>query len=222
MHKFKCRSTEYELNQYLNNFSIKQNQPIAIFSNIQTSGFGQHGRNWDSRLGGIWLSAAYPIFSKSFLTDIFPISIAYKICQMLSEESIKVSIKWPNDIFYDSKKLIGFLPRVITRGDQVNYVRIGLGMNINNKTPNEGISLSRILNKKKLCESYWAAKLLKVFYEIIYCNHDKESIIAGANNYLNKNYLPKDYNFDGWLIKDIDLKGNLRIFKGQDTKVLSI
>ena len=76
---------------------------------------------------------------------------------MLRQENINVFLKWPNDIFFGSKKLIGFLPRVITRGKEIIYVRIGLGMNILNYTPSEGISLSRVLQTKNINQYYWTA-----------------------------------------------------------------
>ena len=99
----------------------------------------------------------------------------------------KVDLKWPNDIFYDSKKLIGFLPRVITRGKEIIYVRIGIGMNFLNKTPSEGISLSQMTNNKNICEYYWTAKILKTIHDSIQTNHRKEYIIKTANKYLTKN-----------------------------------
>jgi BirA family biotin operon repressor/biotin-[acetyl-CoA-carboxylase] ligase len=45
---------------------IKKNQPVAIIAREQFSGVGQNSKTWFSPKGGIWLSAAYPIFSKEF------------------------------------------------------------------------------------------------------------------------------------------------------------
>ena len=81
------------------------------------------------------MSAAYPIFSKEFKSQIFNLSLGIKICEMLRQENINVFLKWPNDIFFGSKKLIGFLPRVVTRGNEIIYVRLGIGMNVLNHTP---------------------------------------------------------------------------------------
>ena len=147
-YKLKCKSTEYELTNWLQDSPIKRYKPLAIVAKEQLSGVGQNSRPWFSPKGGIWLSAAYPIFSTEFSSDLLSLSFAIKLCEMLSMESIKVDLKWPNDIYYDSKKLIGFLPRVITRGKEIIYLRIGFGMNFLNKTPSEGISLSEILNTK--------------------------------------------------------------------------
>ncbi len=221
IYKFKCSSTEYELDKYLY-LNILKNIPVAIFSASQSSGFGRYKRKWIAPVGGIWFSAAYPIKSKIFIPEIFSISIAYKLCEMFSKESIKVSLKWPNDIFYGSKKIIGFLPRVITRGEQIEYVRIGFGMNLNNKCPIEGISLCRIINKKNLCTAHWASKILNVFNEAIALNNERDKIIKGANRFLNKTYLPKKYNNQEWIINNIDRKGNLVIYKDKIQKILSI
>ena len=222
IYKFKCSSTEYELDKYLKLNNLVRNNPIAFFSRSQSSGYGRFGRKWHAPIGGIWMSIAYPINSNDFISEIFSISIAYKLCEMFSNESIEVTLKWPNDIFYGSKKLIGFLPKVITRGDQIKFVRVGLGMNLNNKTPSQGISLSQILNKKNLCESYWASKILHVFNEVISLNEERINIIKGANRYLNKKYLPKDYFDKEWIIENIDHRGNLIISKNDDQRIINL
>ena len=220
-YKLKCRSTEYELNNWLKYSPIKKCIPIAIVAKEQFSGIGQNSRPWFSPKGGIWLSAAYPIFSSKFSSEIFSLSVAIKLCEMLNMESINVDLKWPNDIFYESKKLIGFLPRVITRGKETIYVRVGLGMNCLNKTPLEGIALFEILNTKNICEYYWIAKILKSIHESVECIDKKEYIIENANKFLTKKYLPRGYNSKDWTIKDIDNKGNLRIFNKTNEKILT-
>ena len=220
IYKYKCSSTEIELNNYLKKNQTKNFLPIAIFSREQSQGFGQNGRKWISQKGGLWLSIAYPIFSKEFYSDIFPTSIAFFLCEMFYQKSIEVKIKWPNDIFYGSKKLIGFLPKLITRGNTVVYARIGIGMNLNNITPNEGISLSNILNKKNLSESYWSSKILKVIDKAILFNKNKRQIIFGANKFLNKKYLPRGYQKD-WSIEEIDQMGRLKIIKDKNHKTLN-
>ena len=220
-YKLKCKNTEYELTNWLKDSPIKRYKPRAIVSKEQFLGIGQNSRPWISPKGGIWLSAAYPIFTPKFSSEIFSLSFAIKLCEMLNTESIKVDMKWPNDIFFNSKKLIGFLPRVITRGKEIIYVRIGIGMNFLNKTPLEGIALSEILNTKNICEYYWTAKILKTIHESVECNDRKEYIIKNANKYLTKKYLPRGYNSMDWAIKDVDNNGNLRIYNGIQEKILT-
>ena len=219
-YKIKCKSTEIELSNWLRYSEIKRNQPVAIIAREQSSGFGQNSKNWVSPNGGIWLSAAYPIFSKEFTSQIFSLSVGIKICEMLRNENINVFLKWPNDIFVGSNKLIGFLPRVITRGEEIIYVRVGLGMNVLNRTPSEGISLSEILKTRHINQYYWTAKVLKAFHDSIECNNKKEYVIKSANKFLSKRFLPSDYCPHKWKIKDIDSNGNLRIENETQEKVL--
>ena len=216
----KCQSTEIELSKWLKYAEIKRNQPIAIIAREQSAGFGQNSREWFSPKGGIWMSAAYPIFSKEFSSNIFVLSLAIKLCEMLYKENIKVNLKWPNDIFLDKKKLIGFLPRVITRGRETIYLRIGIGMNILNKTPSEGISLSEVLKTSNICEYLWTAKIIEALQDSIHCNKKKEFVIKTANKYLNKSILPKGYSPHEWKIKDIDSNGNLRIYNQSKIEIL--
>ena len=220
-YKLKCKNTEYELTNWLQDSPIKRYKPRAIIAKEQFLGIGQNSRPWVSSKGGIWLSAAYPIFNSRFSSEILSLSFAIKLCEMLNTESIKVDLKWPNDIFYNSKKLIGFLPRVITRGNEIIYVRIGIGMNFLNKTPLEGITLSEILKTKNICEYYWTAKILKTIHESVECNDRKEYIIKNANKYLTKKHLPRGYNSNDWLIKEVDNNGNLRIYNGIQEKILT-
>ena len=221
IYKIKCKSTENELSEWLKYSKIKKNHPIAIVAREQTEGLGQNKSEWFSPKGGIWLSAAYPIFSHKFSSQIFALSIAIKLCEMLRKEKIRVYLKWPNDIFFESKKLIGFLPRIVTRGNEIIYVRMGLGMNISNKTPIEGISLAKAAKTKNINEYYWTAKILKAFQDSIYCIEKKGYVIEAANKLLNKSYLPKGYSPFEWEIKDIDSNGNLRIFNKTQEKILT-
>ena len=222
IYKLKCKSTEIELNQYLKRSLINFSKPVAFIAKEQFSGIGQYGREWSSPRGGIWLSAAYPIFNNKFMPEIFSLSIANQLCEMFIENSIKVNLKWPNDIFYESQKLIGFLPKVITRGSEILYIRVGIGMNLNNKTPREGISLSNAIKQKNLCQYKWTSKILKVICNAVEKNNRKMEIIEGANKFLNKSYLPKGYDSSKWLIKHIDWNGNLILEDKKKEKILKL
>ena len=219
-YKLKCKSTETELSNWLENYEIKNNQPIAIIAGEQFASFGQNSRKWISPKGGIWLSAAYPIFSEKFSSQIFSLSVGIKLCEMLRQENVNVDLKWPNDIFVDSKKLIGFLPRVITRGKEIIYVRLGLGMNLLNQTPLEGISLAKVLQTKNINQYYWTAKIFKALQDSVNCNEKREYIIDSVNKFLNKSFLPKGYSPCTWKIKNVDKNGNLRIYSQTQEKLL--
>ena len=84
----------------------------------------------------------------------------------------------------------------------------------------EGISLSKILSKKNLSESYWSSKILKVLNKAILYNKNKKQIIYGSNKFLNKACLPSGY--ENWQINYIDEMGSLRISNDNHQKVITL
>ena len=109
---------------------------------------------------------------------------------------------------------------MITRGKEIIYVRIGLGMNVLNYTPTEGISLSKVLQTKNINQHYWTAKVLKAFHDSVECNNKREYVIKSANKFLTKKFLPSGFCPHTWKINDIDSDGNLRIHNETHMKVI--
>lgn len=70
---------------------------------------------------------------------------------------VKVGIKWPNDVLYEGKKLVGILTEMNAEMDCINYIIIGMGINVNidkeempEEIQNIATSLSQITGKKFL------------------------------------------------------------------------
>lgn len=104
-----------------------------IVSETQLGGKGRLSRGWYSPLGkGIWLSV--------LLRPKFPPQEAPK-CTMLAAVAvnnairmttgISCGIKWPNDILFEGKKLVGILTEMSAEIDVINYIVIGMGLNVN-------------------------------------------------------------------------------------------
>src|SRR5690606_28207944 len=61
-----------------------------------------------------------------------------------------IAIKWPNDIYYDNRKLAGILVENTIKNNGISHAIIGLGLNVNQEkfaTPN-AISLKQICNQE--------------------------------------------------------------------------
>lgn len=56
---------------------------------------------------------------------------------LLSLTSLKIKIKWPNDILITGRKVAGILTEISTDMDRIDYVVIGVGVNVN--TPRKGL-----------------------------------------------------------------------------------
>jgi BirA family biotin operon repressor/biotin-[acetyl-CoA-carboxylase] ligase len=106
-----------------------------VIAQSQKKGKGRMGRGWLSPKGGLYLSCLLRP-KKILLKDISKIAlvIALACIQAIEEETgVKLSVKWPNDIFLNKKKLGGILCQINAEADKINFVVVGLGININTK-----------------------------------------------------------------------------------------
>lgn len=66
----------------------------------------------------------------SMLTILTALAVEAAICETTGIQS---QIKWPNDIIVNGKKICGILTEMSMQMDEVNYVVVGLGINVNIK-----------------------------------------------------------------------------------------
>ena len=128
----------------------------------QSRGRGQRGRVWQSALGGLYLSLAiepdWPVAAAGQLTC----SSAWGIATAFNNLGLPVRIRWPNDLFFEGKKLGGILTETkLAQGDVkassalsesqplpgIKQAVIGVGINWHNPTPTTGISLAKMMEQ---------------------------------------------------------------------------
>lgn len=102
-----------------------------IVCDFQTGGRGQLGRTWHETQGaGIAMSLilrpAAPLHEAGQLTLLAGIALA----QTLRTLDIPATIKWPNDLLIEGKKVAGILTEMQTEADRINSVIIGIGINV--------------------------------------------------------------------------------------------
>ena len=100
--------------------------PIVISAERQTGGRGRRGRKWQGIDGNLYFtySQEIPIAELSRYVCIIGLSLA-KTVKALSPTA-NVSIKWPNDVYLNGKKLSGILVENI----KDNLWAVGVGVNI--------------------------------------------------------------------------------------------
>jgi len=103
-----------------------------VLAETQTEGKGRLGRRWLSPKGGIWFSVVLrpKISAKDSyqLTFMAAVAVAKAIRKMFK---VNAEIKWPNDVLVNDKKVCGILTETSTRGDAVDFVVVGVGVNAN-------------------------------------------------------------------------------------------
>lgn len=124
----KLDSTNAFLKQYcttLPDFSV-------IWADEQTQGRGRFTRTWNSEPGlDMTFSLLLPLttLEQKLIQNITQVS-ALSIAQMLEGYGLKPSVKWPNDVLIQGKKLSGILCEITKTDDRVLGV-LGIGINVN-------------------------------------------------------------------------------------------
>ncbi|WP_017472181.1 biotin--[acetyl-CoA-carboxylase] ligase [Amphibacillus jilinensis] len=106
---------------------------LVIVSDRQTKGKGRLDRNWDSdNAKGIWLS--FILRPKLLPSEAPQLTLLTAICladTIKSLTNVEPSIKWPNDLLINEKKIAGILTEMQAEQDQIHYLVIGIGLNVN-------------------------------------------------------------------------------------------
>ena len=105
----------------------------VVISGRQTAGRGRLNRQWLSDEGGLYftivLRPAIPLPISARVNFLASLTLA----RVLRETyGIEAAVKWPNDILVDDRKLSGMLSELEGEADQVFFVNIGMGINVNN------------------------------------------------------------------------------------------
>lgn len=114
------------------NYYKNGNRVIAL-AREQTSGRGRHGRKWiSSSDSGIYMSVAVkPNLLLIRSLPLINIAASVAVHKLLNEKyDINTKIKWPNDIYYNAKKLCGILIESETEGSRITYIAVGIGLDL--------------------------------------------------------------------------------------------
>ena len=157
-----------------NNLAKKgMKEGIVILTEKQSCGIGRNNNNWFSPKGGIWLSIILRPKNKINFIQLFGLIIAYLISSTIKDiTKIITTIKLPNDILINKKKVCGILVDSIFKGNKIDYMIIGIGININFRTkilPKEIISNSTTLRDeygKEIDIDEFLSKFLDNFNEL--------------------------------------------------------
>ncbi|MDP2941712.1 MAG: biotin--[acetyl-CoA-carboxylase] ligase [Candidatus Omnitrophota bacterium] len=105
-----------------------------VLAESQAKGKGRLGREWYSpKYKGIYLSLLLRPKILPHQAPMLTLLTAVSACEAIKEISdLDARIKWPNDILLANKKLGGILTELSAEVDEINFVIIGIGLNVNN------------------------------------------------------------------------------------------
>jgi len=111
---------------------LKQGAPegAVVICDEQLKGRGRKGRTWHTPPG---VALALSVILRPVPDDLSRVTLigALSIAEMIEETGVEdVTIKWPNDVRINGKKVSGVLPEAVWDGDRLMGVALGMGVNV--------------------------------------------------------------------------------------------
>ncbi len=183
----------------------------VVSTDEQTAGKGMGSNGWESEVGkNLTFSLALdmgflPAERQFLLSEAVPLGIIEVLDTLLPSE--KLSIKWPNDIYFENRKLAGILINSTIKANMMDVSIIGIGLNVNQMQfqdwPTHPISLKMVTGKefdlKPLLEQIAERILIKV------------QQLQSTPTSIEKDYLKRLFRYRTWA--DYEVEGKvLRLF----------
>ena len=201
----------------------------VVVADMQTAGRGRRGRGWVSPSGkdiymSLMLRPQCRPEKASALTLVMAVSVLEAVREMVTQTC---SIKWPNDIVVNNKKVCGILTEMSAELDGIHYVVIGAGINVNQEQmaceiQDKATSLY-IEGGKRIKRAELAARVLH-YFEINYAVFEKTWDFSGLADQYNRSLVNRDREvrvldpkgaYDG-IARGINEKGELIVERKSD------
>lgn len=182
-----------------------------VLSNKQTKGKGRNNKIWLSESGNLYFSIVLKkdISLKKLFRFVSITSLA--ILKTLEEYQIVASIKYPNDILVNNKKIAGILMESAGDITALNYLIIGVGVNVNQLDFGELKYIATSIRENTSTIADIDRILLKFIhnynelsvrdFEEIYDKYLKNSMVIGKSiTYDNEQYIITDIDINGAII----------------------
>lgn len=184
----------------------------AITTDFQTEGRGQRDNLWlappnSSFLGSVIIKRGIQPENIFFLSKWSALQVAKAL---LKQEIEHVSVKWPNDIFVEGKKIGGILIENSWSDHRLHYSIIGIGINL---------SASPIENATNFAEHSDKVPSTDAFLQTLRQQMDSDYFLLEENNFkeLDKQY--HDLLFQRDTIKDYRISRDASILRGKIIRV---
>ena len=140
-------STNTLLENMISNGSLDctdaENDLFTLHTFRQTAGRGQKGNSWESEpdknltFSTLFQIQQIPVEKQFLLSEMVPLAITNVLRRLLSKSEKQpegIRIKWPNDIYFDNRKICGILIEHSIIDNKIDHSIAGIGININQTT----------------------------------------------------------------------------------------
>ncbi|MBQ9899915.1 MAG: biotin--[Acholeplasmatales bacterium] len=129
-------------NTFLKENYQKYPDKTILWASIQTNGRGRYDRRWQSSDDYIFSILLKDNYNNEIIAPL-------AVLRALKSFDIDTKIKWPNDIYYNNKKLCGILIESIYSSKFIASI-IGIGINKKDKLDVDGIGINKDIDHKEL------------------------------------------------------------------------
>lgn len=161
-------------NQYLLDRADSLQSGSVCLAEYQTKGRGRRGREWVSPFGAnLYMSMYWRLDAGMAAAMGLSLVVGVAIVEALEELGLEgVKLKWPNDLYYQDKKLAGILVEMSGQAGAAANLVIGMGMNLMMPEKTEGItqpwaSLKDVANTGTLDRNELAITLINTLHQAL-------------------------------------------------------
>ena len=118
----------------------------VVLAEEQTAGRGRDGRTWRSPPGGVWLGMLLRPPPALPAAGVLSLRVGLVLADVVeavlgvrptSLSGPRAGLKWPNDVLIDDRKVAGILCESRWQGDALQWLAVGIGVNVANEIPAE-------------------------------------------------------------------------------------
>ena len=137
-----------------------------VLADAQDSGKGRMGRSFFSPAGsGIWMTLILKPDILPEKASMLTLVAAVAVQKTMVDFGVSSGIKWPNDIVVSGKKVTGILTEMRAEPDHVEYVLVGIGINVNMQTFPEELETVATSMAQATGKTYDRSQIVKTFLE---------------------------------------------------------
>lgn len=117
----------------------------VIVAETQTAGRGQMLTKWHDEPGKNLIFTLVFKPRQLKVPEFFRINAAVSLALIDTLQGIEgLAVKWPNDIMVHQKKLAGILIETVVKGDKIDQVYAGIGLNVNQTQFPDGLNATSL------------------------------------------------------------------------------
>lgn len=159
-------------NQHLLNKVDSLESGSVCIAEYQAKGRGRRGREWVSPFGSnLYLSMFWRLDAGMAAAMGLSLVVGVAIVEALEELGLnEVKLKWPNDLYYQDRKLAGILVEMSGQAGGAANLVIGMGLNLMMAESTEGItqpwaSLQEVADNQKIDRNQLAITMIKTLHK---------------------------------------------------------